>query len=251
MNTIHFEIQDSIAVITLDRGVTNALNLELVTELSQAFTDAQENPDVSGLVITASNEKFFSIGFDIPQLFDLPQEDFRDYYHTAMQMYAQLFTLPKPVVAAITGHAIAGGCILALCCDYRWIAAGRKLMGLNEVKLGVPVPYLADLILRDLAGSRYAREILETGEFFPSDQLLEMGLVDGVVPPGEVLPQALERARLLGTMPGDGFQAIKRNRVEDIVARASEREQEWEDFFVDCWYSPETRQQLKEAIEKF
>lgn len=78
--------------------------------------------------------------------------------------YLALYTLPKPVVAAITGHAIAGGCILALCCDYRFISEGRKLMGLNEVKLGVPVPYLADRVLHALVGTRYAREIIESGE---------------------------------------------------------------------------------------
>jgi len=171
------EIQDSVAVAKLSRGVTNAFNLELVDELLKLILDLKFKDQVRALVLTSSNEKFFSIGFDIPQLFELSPEDFQLYYQKFNQMCLALYTFPKPTVAAITGHAIAGGCILALCCDYRVIADERQLMGLNEIKLGVPVPYLADCILRSLVGVRAARLIMESGDFYPPLQLFQMGMV--------------------------------------------------------------------------
>lgn len=251
MKMINFEIQDSIAIITLDRGVTNALNLEVVTELSQAFQDSQTDPEVRGLVLAASNEKFFSIGFDIPQVFELSKDDFRHYYRTAMQMYMELFTLPKPVVAALTGHAIAGGCILALCCDYRLIAAGRKLMGLNEIKLGVPVPYLADVILQSLVGVRHSRQIVETGEFYESEELFQIGMVDHIHPLEDVLPKAIEKAQALGAMQPEAYRAIKANRTAFVESQILKHREEKEAVFIDCWYSEAARELLKKAMEKF
>ena len=135
MKMIGVEYHDQVAIVRLDRPATNAINLQLVDELAEALEGVKRDADVRSLVLTSSNDKFFSIGFDIPQLFDLTREDFRSFYQAFNRMCLDLYTLPKPTVAAITGHAIAGGCILTLCCDYRFIAQGRKLMGLNEIML--------------------------------------------------------------------------------------------------------------------
>ena len=204
-----------------------------------------------GLVLGSSNEKFFSIGFDLPELFDLNRDDFRDFFRLFNQVCLNLYTLPKPTVAAITGHATAGGCILALCCDYRFIAEGRKLMGLNEVKLGAPVPYLADRLLHALAGVRYARDMMESGEFYPPEEMLGMGVVDDVLPMKEVDEKAIAQVEKLGSMPGSGYGIIKQNRVEVITADVLAQEADKEQYFIECWYSEETREQLRAALEKF
>jgi enoyl-CoA hydratase/carnithine racemase len=149
------------------------------------------------------------------------------------------------------GHAIAGGTILALCCDYRFIAVGHKLMGLNEIKLGVPVPYLADLILRQVVGTNAAREIVESGELYPPNQLAEFGLVDGVHMLDHVLPEAIEVANSLGTHPPEAYKLIKNNRVETVVQQFKQHREVKEKQFIDCWYSPAARERLKEVIEKF
>ena len=203
------------------------------------------------MVLTSSNDKFFSIGFDIPQLIELSQEDFQLYYQKFNRMCLALYTFPKPTVAAIVGHAIAGGCILALCCDYRVIADERNLMGLNEIKLGVPVPYLADCILRSLVGVRYARQIMETGEFYSALQLFQMGMVDQMVSLEEVLPTSMERASALGIMPQEAYKMIKKNRVEVIRGDFQKNWDEKKNFFIKCWYSEETQKLLKKAMEKF
>ena len=242
---------DTVAVIKLNRGVTNILNMECVRELAAALQRARADPQVQALVLGSANTKFFSIGFDIPQLYELSEEDFSLFYRTFNQTCMELYTLPKPTVAAITGHAIAGGCILALCCDYRLIGEGRKLMGLNEVNLGVPVPYLADCLLRNLSGARYGREILELGQFYQAEESFQMGMVDRVLELEQVLSGSIEKARQLGSMPQQAYQAIKRNRVEGVEAQIRARWEEKQRFFVECWYSDEARERLQEAMKKF
>jgi len=251
MKTIHVEYRDHVAVVKLDRSVTNAIDLQLVQELADTLRSVKHDADVRGLVLGSSNAKFFCIGFDIPQLFELTREDFTLFYRAFNRMCLDLYTLPKPTIAAITGHATAGGCILALCCDYRFIAQGRKLMGLNEIKLGVPVPYLVDCVLRRVVGVRHAREITDTGEFYLPDKLLHMGMVDQVLPLEQVLKKSIEKATSLGAVPPEPFAMIKRNRVEPVEAQVLARLEERERFFVECWYSDAARERLREAMEKF
>ncbi|UCG92083.1 MAG: hypothetical protein JSV97_13690, partial [candidate division WOR-3 bacterium] len=128
---------------------------------------------------------------------------------------------------------------------------GKNKMGLNEIKLGVPVPYLADCILRQIVGYRNAREIMDTGEFYEPENLLQLGIVDMVLSVEQVLAQSIEKAKLLGSMPHNAFAMIKCNRVEMVKLEALSKLQEKEQFFLECWYSEETRKRLREAIAKF
>jgi enoyl-CoA hydratase/carnithine racemase len=251
MDIIHTERREQVAIVKLNRPVTNTLNLSLINELIETLQHAKDDADVHSLVLGSSNEKFFSIGFDIPQLFELTSEDFAVFYRAFNRVCIDLYTLPKPTIAAMPGHAIAGGCILPLCCDYRFIAQGRKLMGLNEIKLGVPVPYPADCILRQIVGVRVAREIVEVGEFYPSEELLQMGMVDQVVPLEQVMTKSIEKAKSLGALPQPAFARIKQSRTETVKAQILERLEEKERSFIECWYSDETRERLRQAMEKF
>jgi enoyl-CoA hydratase/carnithine racemase len=248
---ITVEYNDTVALVKLSRGVTNVLDLELVSELDALLEKMEHGPGTSALVLGSSSDRFLSIGFDIPHLFDLPRKDFETFLGEFNRVCLRLYTWPKPTAAAITGHAVAGGCILALCCDYRIIAEGKKLMGLNEIKLGVPVPYLADCVLQSIVGTRYARDMMDTGEFYAPADALRMGLVDAVLPIGDVMPKAVEKARRLGAWPPPAFALIKRNRVEQIEQRVLARREEKERLFVDCWYSDEARQRLRAAMDKF
>jgi enoyl-CoA hydratase/carnithine racemase len=251
MEMIQIEHHGSVAVVKLARSTTNALNLQLITELQKSLKKVNQDPDVHGIVISSSNEKFFSIGLDIPQLYNLSEKDFMNFYQVFNQVQIDLYTVPKPTVAAITGHAVAGGCILALCCDYRFISEGRKFMGLNEIKLGVSIPYPTDCILRNVVGARVARDIVESGEFYLPEQLLKMGLVDCVLPLEDVLPKSIEKAHMVGTLPLKAFASIKQSRVEQVEAQIREKLKEKEELFLRLWFSDEAREQLRKAMEKF
>ncbi len=251
MEMVSVEQHGWVTLVKLNHGVTNSLNPKVVYELEAILRRVREDEAIKGLVLASSNEKFFSIGFDIPELFEMNREDFKEFYRLFNRICMDLFTLPKPTVAAMTGHAIAAGCILALCCDYRFMARGHKLMGLNEVKLGLPVPYLPDRLLHALAGIRQAREMMESGEFYPAEKVFEMGVIDKILPLENVVQAAVEHAHTIGGLPKVGYEIIKQNRVEVIVEAVQARENQKETVFIESWYSNEARERLKAAMKKF
>lgn len=248
---VQIEADGEVAIVRLCRGSTNALSPDLVAHLTDAIQRIRTDSTVRGLVLTSHNDRFFSIGFDLPHLFDISLADFATFYRAFNLMCLGLYTLPKPTVAAISGHATAGGCILALCCDYRLIANGRKLIGLNEIKLGVPVPYAADRILRETVGARNARLVVESGDFYTPDAALKLGLVDEVVPLPGLIRKATERIRGLGFVPGGAFAEIKRSHTEVVERQIQSRLDETDKAFIECWCSQPARERLKEALAKF
>ena len=251
MELLSLEYHDNVAIVKLNGGVTNPLNPGIVKSLTGTLTKLRGDQAVHGLVLTSASAKFFSIGLDIPELFVLKKKDFTRFFHTFNQFCLDIYTFPKPTVAAIPGHAIAAGCIVALCCDYRFIAEGKKLMGLNEIKLGVPVPYPADRVLRQIVGARNARGMMESGDFYEPETLRKMGVVDEVLPEEDLLSLSIEKASSLGKYPNKAFEMIKRNRTEGVQATIIKNREEKERFFVERWYSEEVREHLKEAMKKF
>ena len=251
MRLVRTERKDKIAILKLNKGVINALDLQLLDELGDGLCRARDDLDVRGIVITGSNDKFFSMGFDIPQLLGLTRNNLEVFYRTFNRVCMDLYTLSKPTVCAITGHAVAGGCILALCCDYRFIGEGKRLMGLNEIRLGLPVPYPGECILRKVVGERHALEIMYTGEFYEPKESFRLGLVDQVVPVERVLPMSINKAKSIGVMSCDAFGMIKHNRVEEVEAQIRKQLDKRQKFYVECWFSEQAQELLKEIAKKF
>ncbi len=248
---VHLEHQQGTALVTLDRGATHAIDHQTVSDLLALLEQTAADEAVRGLLLGSANHKFFSIGFDIPRLLEMPAEEMGRFYHDFNSLCLRLYTFPKPTAASITGHAIAGGCILALCCDHRFIAEGRKLMGVNELKLGVPVPWLAQQVLAMVCGESTAQQVVETGDLYDAARLLELGLVDRVLPLEEVRPGALARVAELGALTQRAFTISKLNRVGDVAERFLRRREDRERAFLACWHSEEAQQLLREAAKKF
>lgn len=247
MSRLIVEHQDDVAVVSLSNGVINAIDEASVDELAQSFDAIADDTAARALVLTSGNDKFFSIGLDLPSLLPMSEDDFRRYYAAFNRMCLQLFTFPKPTVAAITGHATGGGYILALCCDYRLIASGRKLLGLPEIELGVPLPYVSDCILRSLVSMRAARDIAESGRLLEPEEAVYSGLVDAICAPETLLEQAIELARRQGNRSQLSLAMLKRNRTEKVAAEIRSQLDEREEYFIACWFSPDTQRRLKEA----
>jgi enoyl-CoA hydratase/carnithine racemase len=248
---VQIDADGEIAIVRLSLGTTNALSPDLVGRLADVIERIAVDSTVRGLVLTSRNDKFFSIGFDLPHVIGLSEADFAAFYRTFNLMCLSLYSLPKPTAAAVSGHATAGGYILALCCDYRLVAEGHRLIGLNEIKLGVPVPYAADRILRETVGSRSARLVVESGDFYTPDAALNLGLVDEVLPVQELMARASLRVRALASVPEPAFREIKRSRTEAVDRHIRSRLDETDKAFVECWYSQAARQHLNEALAKF
>jgi 3,2-trans-enoyl-CoA isomerase len=251
MEVIGLEQQDGIALVQLNRGIINAINQKLIDELGEALQMLKDDPAVRGLVLTSNNDKFFSIGFDLPELYPLPQQEFGAFFRAFNFLCLDLYTFPKPVVCAITGHATAGGCIVALCADYRYMAEGRALMGVNESTFGVSVTSLADGILGQLVGARHARDVISTGRLYGPQEALHMGMVDEVFPLEEVIPAAMKKARSLGEISPPAFAMDKGFRVRDLADRVLSHLEADQQAFVEHWYAPFVRRQLKQVMKQY
>jgi len=246
--TVLLEASDAVAVLRLSNGVTNAVSPRLVKDLSQALDQARKA--FRGAVI-AGGEKFFSIGLDIPSLLPLNRAGMQEFWYAFERVVLDLFTLPLPTACAIRGHAVAGGTILALACVYRFAASGRKLIGLNEIRLGLPVPYLADLMLRQLAGDRAATEMLFSGNLMEAERAVDSGVMNAVLPESHVEPHALNKILQLAAHPPDAFSAIKANRVEKVRERFEKHFRQKTEALLDLWFHPKVQPLLVEAAKKF
>lgn len=248
MRTVEIDGRGKTAVVRLNNGVTNAINPQLIEDLHEAALVVRK--EFRGMVLTGG-DKFFCIGFDLPTLIQLNRTGMSDFFNKFNDLALDLFTIPVPTCCAVTGHATAGGCVLALTGDYRFAAEGKKVIGLNEIKLGVPAPYLADLILRQIVGDRAATEMLYGGEYVTITEARDTGLVDDLSPLEEVVDKAAEKVSQMAGLPKAAFSAIKANRVKAIEEKYHAGRKATCEFFLDCWFTKPVQELLKEASLKF
>lgn len=180
--TITYTTNEKVAVIALNRPEKrNAFNATLVAELKQAFTEADTDTAVKVIVLKGNGE-VFSAGADLGYLQSLQSNTYQenlDDSTSLMQLYKQIYTLSKPVIAQIEGHAIAGGCGLATVCDFSF-AVDEAKFGYTEVKIGF-IPAIVMVFLLRKIGERYAKELLLTGKLISAAEAKYMGLINDVV----------------------------------------------------------------------
>lgn len=248
MEQVSIEAHGDVVLLRLANGVTNAIGPTMVDDLLEALQTVQLN--YRGMVL-AGGEKFFSMGLDLPLLLTLDQDDMAQFFDRFNTAALALYTLPMPTFCAMAGHAIAGGTILALTCDFRYAVPEKKMMGLNEVKLGVPVPYLADLMLRQIVGDRTATPMLFGGEFLSLTEARDMGLVDETASIEALEEQVLSRAADLAAQPSPAFAETKASRTETVRIRYEQHGKAKNKAFIKCWFTPEVQRLLKQAAGKF
>ncbi len=249
MPLVNVETHGQIARITLARPPVNALDPELCDDLTRAVRQAAEQ-GAAGIVL-AGGPKVFSAGRDVTFLLSLGADRARG--RSARQAFfaaaRTLASSPVPVVAAIAGHAPAGGCVLALCCDYRVMAEGPYRIGLNETQVGLVAPEGIQHLMRRVVGSHRAERLLVGGELVESARALACGLVDELAAADEVVTRAhawMEGLLALPRMPVLQTRAIAR---ADLLA-ALEPERIQLDRFVEAWTHPDTQAGLKALVAR-
>jgi enoyl-CoA hydratase/carnithine racemase len=248
MSKVTLEAHDAVAVLRLNNGVTNAISPGLLDDLVRELKRIKS--EYKGMVL-AGGEKFFCIGFDLPALLQLDRTDMIEFYTRFNEVILDLYTLPVPTACAINGHATAGGAIFAISSDFRLVSMGRRFIGLNEIKIGVPVPYLPDLILRQLVGDRCATEMMYSGKFVEPEEAKRIGLVDDVFESKDLEEKAVAKIAELTALPPYGFPTIKNYRVEAVKSRYEEMRSADIDLFLKCWFDPSVQELLSEAAKKF
>ncbi len=243
MSLVQFTKQANLAMLTLDRGKVNALNPDVVEDLRSGLRRAISDDDVDVLLLTGTGA-FFSFGFDVPEIISYERTAFDRFVHDFTSLYLEFFECPKPVVAALNGHAVAGGCMLALGSDYRVMARGRAKIGLNEVTFGASVFAGSVEILRHWVGHRNAERVLLTGALYSGEQAVALGLVDEVCEPEEVMATAIRAARAFAACDAEAQRSIKRILRRPVADRVRMVEASSIREFVEIWYSPNTRERL-------
>ncbi len=184
------ERDDAVAIVTLNRPkVLNALNAQTLDELRRAFLELQHDADIRAIVLTGSSDRAFAAGADINELANQTASSARDLALAGQHLFTLIETLGKPVIAAINGYALGGGCELAMACTLR-IAADRARFGQPEIGLGLIPGYGGTQRLPRLVGKGRALELLLTGAPITATEAERIGLVNRVVPFDELLPTA-------------------------------------------------------------
>jgi enoyl-CoA hydratase len=189
-----FEIHERIATVTINRPqVMNALNARTVEELDHCWQMLHGDPEAGVIIITGAGDKAFIAGADIRELNTYSPAQAQECARRGQAMLRRLEQMGKPVIAAINGFALGGGCELALACTLR-LASTNARIGQPEVKIGIPPGYGGSQRLPRLIGKGRALQMILTGEPVPADTALQWGLVTQVVAPEQLLPAARETA---------------------------------------------------------
>jgi enoyl-CoA hydratase/carnithine racemase len=204
---VNLEVADGIGTVRLSRPPMNALNVQLQEELRAVAAEAGERPDVRAVVVYGG-EKVFAAGADIKEMETMSYTDMVDRGIALQSAFTAVARIPKPVIAAITGYALGGGCELALCADFR-VAAENAKLGQPEILLGIIPGAGGTQRLPRLVGPAKAKDLIYSGRFVAADEALAIGLVDKVVPAEEVYEAALAWARTFANGPAYALRAAK------------------------------------------
>ncbi|MGB0102449.1 MAG: enoyl-CoA hydratase-related protein [Nocardioides sp.] len=186
---VRLEVADGVGTIRLDRPKMNALNVQVQEEIRAAASEATEREDVKAVVIYGG-ERVFAAGADIKEMADMSYTDMVKRSGGLQSSFGAVARIPKPVVAAVTGYALGGGCELALCADIR-IAADDATLGQPEILLGIIPGAGGTQRLTRLVGPSKAKDLIFTGRFVKADEALAIGLVDRLVPADQVYAEAV------------------------------------------------------------
>ncbi|HET7369394.1 MAG TPA: enoyl-CoA hydratase/isomerase family protein [Gammaproteobacteria bacterium] len=244
---IDIEEYTSIREIRLAHPPANALGPELVRALSAAVTEAPA-AGARGIILSGA-PGMFSAGLDVPALLSLDRPAVRTFWRDFVALICALADAPIPVAAAITGHSPAGGAVLALCCDYRVMAEGGYKIGLNEVRVGLPLPAVLFEALAHVVGHRKAALLGGEGRLLDPGQALTTGFVDELAPADDVVPQARQWLESVLALPPHAYsETRRRTRAPLRRAMADAAVAPAIDAIADSWCHDDTQAILHRVV---
>ena len=248
-NAIQVETTDNIAILRIDRPPANAIDLETARELANTLETIAEHDDIAAVIVTAAG-KCFSAGLDLKVMPAYDRDQQQDMVMEVNRLFGRLYDLPLPTIAAVNGHAIAGGVILTLACDYRIGAEGDYKIGLAEMRVGVPYPVAAMAIVQSELSHQAARLMVLTARNLNPRDALSWGVLDELQRPELLINRAMEVAREMATLPRATYGRIKRqlrararSRIEDAINNRNEP-------MLESWLGAETLEAASEALKK-
>ena len=238
---IELEWRDEVALVTLAHGKVNALDLELVRELLAALGELAD----AGAVVLTGRGSVFSAGVDLARVDGEPAEYLADFLADLDTLFRRLLLFPRPLVAAVNGHALAGGWVMACAADVRLAAAGDATVGVTELAVGVPFPRSAFEAFRLATPAPLVASLALRARRLPVAEAARLGMLDELLPPDRLLPRGFEIAAEMATTSSDVIAATKRQLRAGALG--SSEEDVAETF--RRWNAPEARQRIHAFVE--
>ena len=233
----------NVAVVRLEHGKVNALDLELLLAISTTMRDLHS----AGAVVLTGTGKAFSAGVDLRRIVDGGAAYAEEFLPALSDAFLAVFDCPRPVVAAINGHALAGGCVIAAAADLRLMSGGT--IGLTELLVGVQFPTVPLEIARYAFGTQAGRLAL-TAKAFGTDDALRLGLVDEVVADDLLLPAAIQRAETLAAYPSHVYAATKEQLHREARRQIDERREADDRAATAVWTDDSTLAGIKAFLDR-
>lgn len=248
MNFLRTKTEDHILHVLIDRGKSNAIDIQVVDELIAILDQAEQDAAVEGLILSGK-EGFFSSGLDLITLYEYDEAQMRNFWTRFMHLLQKITAFSKPSAAAITGHSPAGGCVIAICCDYRLMAEGEYIIGLNEVAVGLVVPESIFQLYSFWLGKGAAYRALMEGKLFKPQEALRVGLIDEVVSFDRIQNAAFRTIKSVTQFERKAWSTTKANFRKPLVEALSENQSELIEQVLHQWWRPSTRAVMKTIID--
>lgn len=249
MKNILFEKKDFIATITINRpDKLNALTFDTIAELKEVVEVCYDDVEVRGVIITGAGEKAFAAGADINEIAGLNEVNARKIAENGQEAFAIIENCPKPVIAAVNGFALGGGCELAMACHMR-VASDYAQFGQPEVNLGIIPGYGGTQRLTQLIGRAKAIELMCTAEYIKADEAYRLGLINYSVPLSEVLSKSRELLKKIFTKPKNATGLII-DSVNAFYNKNSDGYQVEANAFSACTKTGEFKEGTSAFLEK-
>jgi enoyl-CoA hydratase len=229
---------DDVAVLTMTHGKANTLDIEFCVALAARFAELARS--TAKAVVLTGQGKVFSAGVDLKRLSTEGAGYIAKILPALHRLYDAAFNLPKPLVAAVNGHAIAGGAVLAACADRRIMARDSGRIGVTELQVGVPFPALAFEIVRFAVPHRYLADFTLGATTYPTDAALQRGWVDEVVEAKALMARAMAVAQDYGALSRPAFAQTKKQIRQDVSERYARSGQATDADVAEIWTAAET-----------
>lgn len=243
--------KEGYTIVQMNRGKVNAINREMVHELKETFQNLEADMNVKGVILTGQPH-YFSAGLDLIELFQYDKEQIRDFFSAFGALYLQLVQFKKPFISAITGHSPAGGTVLAITSDNRYMAEGEKyVIGLNEVAVNIQISQNLTEIYAFWMGDGLASRYILQGKLLTGKEALSSGLIDELVPLENVLERSEKQMKsylqadqeiLMNTK-----QKLRKHLLDKLDLKAENSLKEASEL----WWKPEIRAKMKGYVESF
>jgi enoyl-CoA hydratase len=245
---VRIERNGDLAVLRFDKARGNAIDEPFVEALAAAVREVEGDGSIRGVLLASAHPKLFCPGLDLVALIEYDRAAMERFLARFLDLTRSLFALGKPVVAALSGHAVAGGCVLALAADHRLLRRGAQI-GLNEVRVGLPLPWpVAVLMASAVPASAWSRVAL-LGQNFTDDEAVALGLVHEVRDAAGFEEACLSKLREFADKDPVALATTKRYLRAAALREMDAHDSSLRAEFLDAWFSPASRSRIRETIE--